>query len=137
MSGEPISIFGDGTQVRAFSDIKFYMKPFEKLMKNYEGEIFNIGADKDWTINDAANLVADVAKDCGYQPSITHLPPRNEVHTAYCDHAKAKEFLGFIDETNLQQTIKDMFAWAAAQKDHAVTYFDYEIEKNLYTFWKK
>ena len=32
MRSEPITIFGDGTQVRAFSDIKFYMKPFERLM---------------------------------------------------------------------------------------------------------
>ena len=32
MRGDPLTIFGDGTQIRAFSDIKFCMKPFEQLL---------------------------------------------------------------------------------------------------------
>ena len=32
IAGEPLTIFGDGSQTRAFSDISFYNKPFEKLM---------------------------------------------------------------------------------------------------------
>jgi len=137
MRGEPLTIFGDGTQIRAFSDIKFYMEPFERLMLEYPGETFNIGADKDWTINEAANLVAKVAREFGYEPGITHLEKRNEVHTAYSDHTKAKELLGFQDDTNLEDTIREMFAWAESQPAHEVAYFDYEIEKNLYSFWKK
>lgn len=137
MRNEPITIFGDGTQVRAFSDIKFYMKPFERLMTEYGGEIFNIGADRGWTINEAASLVSSVADDMGYSSSIVHLEKRNEVHTAYSDHTKAKEMLGFHDNTDLEETIREMFEWAESEKDHSVEYFDYEIEKNLYSFWKK
>ena len=137
MRGEPLTIFGDGTQVRAFSDIKFYMEPFERLMVEYPCETFNIGADKEWTINEAASLVASVAREFGHTPGITHLEKRNEVHTAYSDHAKAKELLGFQDDTNLEDTIREMFTWAEYQQDHDVKYFDYEIEKGLYSFWKK
>jgi len=137
MRGEPLTIFGDGTQVRAFSDIQYYMKPFEALMENHHGETFNIGADKYWTINDAAKLVAKVATEFGYNPDIVHLEKRNEVHTAYSDHTKAKELLNFHDETNLEDTIREMFTWAEAQPAHKVEMFDYEIEKNLYSFWKK
>jgi UDP-glucose 4-epimerase len=46
LNGEPISIYGDGEQTRAFSDIQYYMEPFEKLISEHSGEIFNIGADK-------------------------------------------------------------------------------------------
>ena len=113
------------------------MEPFERLMLEYSGETFNIGADKDWTINEAANLVAKVAREFGYEPGITHLEKRNEVHTAYSDHTKAKELLGFYDDTNLEDTIREMFSWAETQPAHEVAYFDYEIEKNLYSFWKK
>jgi len=137
MRGESLTIFGDGTQVRAFSDIKFYMEPLERLMTEYPGETFNIGADKYWTINEAASLVAKVGKNLGYKTSVTHLEKRNEVHTAYSDHSKAKELLGFRDNTDLEETIREMFEWAESEKDHEVEYFDYEIEKNLYGFWKK
>jgi len=137
MRGEPITIFGDGTQVRAFSDIGFYMEPFERLMSEYSGEIFNIGADRYWTINEAANLVASVSREFGHNPRIIYLEKRNEVHTAYSDHTKAKEMLGFQDNTNLEDTIREMFEWAENEPNHDVEYFDYEIEKGIYNFWRK
>jgi UDP-glucose 4-epimerase len=135
--GEPLSIFGDGTQKRAFSDIKFYMAPFEKLMTSFNGETFNIGADKDFTINEACDLVIDVAAELGVKATKVHLEKRNEVHTAYCDHSKAHNLLGFKDETNLREMIKEMFVWAMKQPDRQVKNMDYEIEKNMYSFWKK
>jgi UDP-glucose 4-epimerase len=137
LNNEPMTIFGDGTQVRAFSDIKFYMEPFEKLMHGHSQETFNLGADKDFTINEAANLLADVAKEFGFEPEIEYLEARNEVHTAYCDHTKAKELLGFEDGTDLRDTMRDMFSWAMEQPNREVLTMDYEIEKGLYSFWKK
>lgn len=137
MNNESLTIFGDGTQVRAFSDISFYMKPFEQLMTNHNGETFNIGADKYWTINDAALTVQKVAAEFGNNVDLVHLEKRNEVHTAYSDHTKAKELLGFSDNTDLEATIREMYTWAQSQPNRNVEYFDYEIEKNLYSFWKK
>ena len=137
MNNESLTIFGDGTQVRAFSDISFYMKPFEQLMTEHNGETFNIGADKYWTINDAALTVQKVAAEFGNNVDLVHLEKRNEVHTAYSDHAKAKELLGFNDNTDLEATIREMYTWAQSQPNRNVEYFDYEIEKNLYSFWKK
>ena len=137
MNNESLTIFGDGTQVRAFSDISFYMKPFEQLMTEHNGETFNIGADKYWTINDAALTVQKVAAEFGNNVDLVHLEKRNEVHTAYSDHTKAKELLGFNDNTDLEATIREMYTWAQSQPNRNVEYFDYEIEKNLYSFWKK
>ena len=137
MNNESLTIFGDGTQVRAFSDISFYMKPFEQLMTNHNGETFNIGADKYWTINDAALTVQKVASEFGNNVDIVHLEKRNEVHTAYSDHSKAQELLGFNDNTDLEQTVREMYTWAQSQPNRNVEYFDYEVEKNLYSFWKK
>ena len=137
MNNESLTIFGDGTQVRAFSDISFYMKPFEQLMTEHNGETFNIGADKYWTINDAALTVQKVAAEFDNNVDLVHLEKRNEVHTAYSDHTKAKELLGFNDDTDLEATIREMYTWAQSQPNRNVEYFDYEIEKNLYSFWKK
>jgi UDP-glucose 4-epimerase len=137
LADEPITIFGDGTQRRAFSDIKFYMKPFEKLMFEHDGETFNIGADKDFSINETSDLVIKVAKEFGYDASKVYLEKRNEVHTAYCDHTKAHNLLGFEDGTDLESLIKSMFVWAKEQPSHEIRDMDYEIEKNMYSFWKK
>jgi UDP-glucose 4-epimerase len=137
LNNEPLTIFGDGTQVRAFSDIKFYMKPFEKLMTEFHGETFNIGADRGWTINDAARVVQKVAGEFGNYVDLQYLEKRNEVHTAYCDHHKAEKLLGFEDDTCLEDTVREMYTWAVSQPNRNVEYFDYEIEKNLYSFWKK
>lgn len=137
IAGEPLTIYGDGTQLRAFSDIKFYMEPFEKLIDNHDGEIFNIGADKYHSINEAADVVLDVAKELGINATKVHLEKRNEVHAAYCDHTKARDVLGFHDQTNLRETVKSMFEWALKQPHRPTKMMKYEIEKNIYSFWKK
>jgi UDP-glucose 4-epimerase len=136
LAGEPLTVYGDGTQKRAFSDIKFYMEPFEKLMTSHDGEVFNIGADKYFTINEACDVVLEVAKELGVEASKVHLEKRNEVHTAYCDHTKAKNLLGFVDDTDLKQTVKEMFIWAKDQPPRELKAMQYEIQKNMYSYWK-
>jgi len=137
LSGQPLTIYGDGTQKRAFSDIKFYMEPFEKLIHNHDCEIFNIGADREYTINEACDLVIDIAAELGIKAEKIHLEKRNEVHTAFCDHTKARTLLKFEDATNLRETVKEMFLWAMKQPNRPIKTMEYEIEKNLYSFWKK
>jgi UDP-glucose 4-epimerase len=137
INGEPLSIYGDGTQVRAFSDIKYYMKPFERLMNEHDSEIFNIGADKYYSINEVADIVIDIAKEHGISASKVHFEKRHEVHTAYCTHEKAKNLLDFSDETDIKELISGMFGWALKQPNRDVKVIDYEIEKNMYSFWRK
>tara|TARA_R110000796_G_scaffold194667_1_gene311014 strand:+ start:351 stop:1349 length:999 start_codon:yes stop_codon:yes gene_type:complete len=139
LDGDPLTIFGDGTQRRAFSDIDFYMEPFEKLMtdRSTDDETYNIGADKDYTINEAADLLIEVAAKFGYKASKEYLEARKEVHTAYSDHTKASKYLGFDDNTDLKKTMSDMFEWALHQPERDIKDMEYEIEKNIYSFWKK
>lgn len=136
LKGESIIIYGDGKQKRAFSDIKFCLEPFEKLMTEGDGNIYNIGADKEYTLNAVASIVKNVAKEFGLNPKIEHLEARHEVKYAYCNHKKAKLMLGFEDRTKLKKTIREMFLWAKDQPDREVKMMPYEIEKNLYKYWK-
>ena len=136
LRGESICIFGDGTQKRAFSDIKFYMEPFEKLMTGFDGEIFNIGADHEYALNEVAQIIQKVGAEFGHNSPIEHLEKRHEVKDAYCNHDKAKNMLGFSDDTNIESTIREMFTWAKNQPDREVKKMDYEVEKDMYSFWK-
>ena len=137
LSGEPLTIYGDGLQVRSFSDVSFYMKPFELLMTQGDGETYNIGADSHITIKDAAEKFSNVAFSRGYSTSIVHLEPRDEVKVAYCDHTKAKNHLAFRDDTNFEALIGKMFDWAKSQPSRPVKTMSYEIEKKMYSYWKK
>lgn len=136
LKGEPITIFGDGMQKRAFSDIKFCLKPMEKLMNCHDGETFNLGADKEYTLNETATMVQGVGKEFGFDSQIEHLEARHEVKHAYCSHDKAKSLLGFKDKTNLKETVKEVFKWAMKQGDRRVIQMPYEISKNMYSYWK-
>lgn len=136
LNGQPILVYGDGEQTRAFSDIRYYMEPFDKLLTDYDNEIFNIGADKYFTLNEVASVVQSTAKKYGYEVSIEHGEARHEVKHAYCDHTKAKTVLDFKDETNLQELIDNMFVWAMKQPNRKVKDMDYEVTKDIYDYWK-
>jgi UDP-glucose 4-epimerase len=136
LNGQPILVYGDGEQTRAFSDIKYYMDPFDKLLTDFDGETFNIGADKHFTLNEVAETVQKIGKKYGYEVLIEHGEPRHEVKHAYCDHTKAKSMLEFRDETNLEELIESMFIWAMKQPNRKVKMKDYEVSKNIYEYWK-
>jgi len=136
LNGQPILVYGDGEQTRAFSDIKYYMEPFDKLLTDYDGETFNIGADKHFSLNEVAEAVQKIGRKYGYEVPIEHGEPRHEVKHAYCDHTKAKTMLDFKDETNLEELIDSMFVWAIKQPNRKVKNMDYEITKDIYDYWK-
>ena len=133
----PILIYGDGEQTRAFSDIKYYMEPFDMLHDNFDGEIFNIGADKYFSLNEVAKTVQKIGSKYGYDVPIEHGEPRHEVKHAYCDHTKAKTMLNFKDNTKLEDLIETMFVWAMKQPNRKVKDMEYEITEGIYDYWKE
>ena len=136
LNGQPILVYGDGEQTRAFSDIKYYMEPFDRLLTEYDGETFNIGADKYFTLNEVAEAVQKVGKKYDYEVPIEHGEPRHEVKHAYCDHTKAKSMLQFSDGTNLEELIESMFVWAMKQPNRKVKTMEYEVTKDIYDYWR-
>jgi UDP-glucose 4-epimerase len=136
INNQPMLIYGDGTQTRAFSDIKYYMKPFDLVLENFNKETFNIGADQYYSLNSIADIVKETANNYGINASINHVEPRHEAKHAYCDHSKAKHLLNFKDETNIKSLINEMFEWALSEPNRPVSSMKYEIEKNIYSYWK-
>ena len=133
---EPILIYGDGLQQRAFSDVQYYMEPFEKLFYLYNNEIFNLGADKHYSILEAATILKEIAEERGFKPTIEHRDPRHEVKVAYCNHDKAKKLLNFVDKTDLKSLLAGMFDWALTQPNRKIKNMKYEHTRNLYSYWK-
>ena len=127
-----------GDQIRDFCYIDDVVNAIFLALasKKSNGEIFNIGADKHWSIKEIAILVADIARKHGIEANIEHKEARHEVKHAFCDHSKAKELLDFKDDTDIIVLIEKVFEWAKAQPDRKVKLMDYEVEKGIYSFWK-
>jgi len=111
MQDKPMTIFGDGTQTRAFSYIDDVAIPIAKCVNIPEAynEVFNIGADKPYEVNELATVVC---KEFGVEPNIKHLTARNEVLHAYSSHEKAHRVFGGATGITLEQGIQKMAAWA-------------------------
>src|SRR6476661_9070380 len=111
MQGKPLTIFGDGTQTRAFSYIDEVSIPIAKsvTVPDAYNQVFNIGADQPYSVGELAEVVA---REFGVEPNIAHLAARNEVEHAYSDHAKAHRIFGAPSDIDLEQGIHRMAQWA-------------------------
>ena len=135
LQGQPMTVFGDGNQTRAFSyigDVVPIMAEAIQVPEAYN-QIFNIGADQPFSVNELATAVA---RAMGVVPVITHLPARSEVVHAYSDQEKAQRTFGKRELHSLDEGLKRMAAWV---KEHgARTSQDFEmieINKNFPQAW--
>jgi len=137
LNGKSLTIYGDGKQTRAFTDVSSIMQPLEYLgWKNVNAETFNIGSDKEYEVLEVCKLVQKVAKGFGYNTNIEFVEGRHEVKHAFCDHTKAKEIIGLEDKTDIEKVICEMFNWAKKQPRREQKFMAYEIDKNMYSYWR-
>ncbi len=138
LSGQPLSIFGDGEQTRAFSYIRDIAPAIADapVTAGARCEIFNVGADVPYSIND---LAATVKKAMGVpEHPVRHLEARNEVMHAFSDHSKAEEVFGMRANTSLDEGVSRMVEWVRAQGPRAASRFsNVEIERNLPAVWRE
>jgi UDP-glucose 4-epimerase len=112
MQGQPMPVFGDGLQTRAFSHIADVAPIIARapLVDEARNEVFNIGADTAYSILELAETVA-AAFDV--EPDVVHLDARNEVVHAFSDHSKLHRVLPSSEEpVSLQDGIDRMARWA-------------------------
>lgn len=138
MRGEPLSIFGDGTQTRAFSYVTDVIRPIAAApaVPGARGEIFNVGADRPWSVNDLADLVR---REMGApdHPIVHHRARREAVH-AFSDHAKLRLVFGAGEEVSLPEGVRRMCEWARAHGPRETPPFAHiEIERNLPPSWRR
>jgi UDP-glucose 4-epimerase len=135
LKGEPMTIFGDGMQQRAFTHIDD-VAPLIAESVNIpaaRNEIFNVGADVPYTVNDLARFVAEaMGKEC----RIKYLDPRKEVKVAFSDHSKAERVFGTGEKVALPDGVRSMAEWVTQHGARESNVFEnIEIGKNLPPSW--
>ena len=136
MNDLPMSIFGDGEQKRAFSFIDDCLEPLWKAAvdKRASKEIINLGSGTFYTINEANSILREVIGDGTY----IYKEGRHEVKDAHPTWDKSVVLLDYKDVTSLHDGLEIMWHWAKNQpKREQFVWDSYEIEKGIYTFWKK
>ena len=137
LHGRPMTIFGDGTQTRAFSyvdDVAPVMAEAIDVKEAWNG-VVNVGADRAWSLN---QLAIEVAQAMGVEPRIEYMPARLEAVHAHSVHDKARRLFGERPQTPLDAGLAAMAAWVRARGPQASTPFaGIEIARNLPRAWQR
>jgi UDP-glucose 4-epimerase len=138
MQQKPMTVFGDGSQQRAFSYVGDIVpmiaeSPWIAAASN---QVFNIGADKPYKINELTHHVAAAMKVPGHP--VEYLPAREEVQVAFSDHNKAEQTFGKRTETSLPHGLARMAEWAQlAGIQSSKPFRGVEVERKLPASWQK
>ena len=136
LNGNPMTIFGDGEQTRAFSCIDDIVEPLWKsaTLPTASKQIINLGGVEEWTINNACELLRKVIGG----GEVVYKEGRHEVKHAIPTWQKSIDILGFEHKTSLEEGLKDMWDWAQKQpKREQFIWESYELDNGIYSFWKK
>lgn len=136
MQGQPMTIFGDGQQTRAFSyidDVAPHIANSVHVPAAYN-QVINIGADQPYSVRALADAVAQAFDQ---EPNIRYLDARNEVVHAYSDHSKARSLFQQSAFVSLEEGIGRMAAWARkVGARQSSTFENIEILRNLPPSWR-
>ena len=134
LNKKPMTIFGDGSQKRAFSCIDDCLAPMWRAAISSEasGEIINLEATEEVTIIEACDTLMNVIGG-GEKVFLT---PRHEVDYAWSSYQKSVDLLEYEDKTTLFDGLRDMWEWARHQPRRETKNMNYEITEGIYDYWK-
>lgn len=101
-AGKPLTIWGDGMQTRDFTHVRDVVRAnmlAAESDKVREGEVINIGAGKNFSINQVAKLIGG---------PMVYEPARLEPHDTLADNSLARKLLGWKPEVALEKGIGEL-----------------------------
>jgi UDP-glucose 4-epimerase len=135
MKNKTITVFGDGTQTRAFSyidDVAPFISASVDNKKAYN-QIFNIGADTPYSINELIGVISEIFE---ITPDIIFSAKRNEVLHAHSEHKKITDYFGYKEPVSLKEGILRMRKWVDIRGIQKTSKFtNIEIDTSLPSFW--
>jgi len=121
LAGEPITVYGDGTQTRCFAHVADVVDALARLLEHPQarGEVYNIGNDQEISMLALAERVRD--RTGGRSP--IRLVPYGEAYTAgfedmmrrVPDLSKIRRLIGYAPSRDLDQILVDVHAEQARE----------------------
>jgi len=121
LDGKPITIFGDGKQIRdlVFADdvVDLLILQGQALIRgtpDIRGEVFNVGGGHKNTIS-----LLELCEKLGITPEFGPWRPGDQ-KVFYCDISKAKRILGWEPKVSADEGIRKLYEWTVKHnsKEH-------------------
>ncbi|HUO31442.1 MAG TPA: NAD-dependent epimerase/dehydratase family protein [Bryobacteraceae bacterium] len=113
LTGSPVvEIWGDGEQTRSFCYIDDCLEGIYRLMCSDFHEPLNLGQDRMVSINQLADIVADIA---GVEIVKKHVPGPQGVRGRNSDNTLLRAVLGWEPEISLEEGLSRTYSWIEAQ----------------------
>ncbi len=108
LNNEPMTIFGDGTQTRAFSYIDDNLESLwnSAILPEASKQIINLGGIEEISINDACKTLQEVIGE----GKIVYKEARHEVKHSIPTYQKSINILGYKYKTNLKEGLKKVIS---------------------------
>lgn len=115
LAGDPLKIFGDGTQSR---DLLYVTDCARFIVEgtfcdDAVGEVLNAGTGSDISINELAELIATEGTKITH---VEHHHPQSEVQTLRCDPSKAEELLDWTPKVSLEEGVGRLRTWLREER---------------------
>jgi UDP-glucose 4-epimerase len=128
LTGEPITVFGDGKQSRCFGYVGDVVEAFGKLIRTDSaiGQVFNLGSNEEITMSGLAERVRQIA---GSRSPITHVPYEKAYEAGFEDMRrripsleKIGRFIDYRPKTLLDEIIEKVVGFERSNQLQPVAY---------------
>lgn len=127
LSGNPeFEIWGDGKQTRSFCYVDDITYGMHELMHSDYSEPLNMGQDRMVSINEFADIVAEVA---GVEIEKVHVPGPEGVRGRNSDNTNLRKVLDWEPEISLEEGLAKTYRWIEQQVREKIKHSDSTVEE--------
>src|SRR4051794_35980095 len=122
LRGEPIKVFGDGSQLRDFTYVDDAVEAFLRvaLVREGHGNAYNVGGQEPVSLLDVARLCQDVAGAGGTVETVQWPPEREKIDigSIYVSHDRLGALTGWGPEVSLEDGLERTLAFYREHGEH-------------------
>jgi UDP-glucose 4-epimerase len=115
LRGEPLVVYGDGTQERDYLFVGDLVRGVEAVIGRDTVGTFQLGSGRPTSLLQLIDALKDIAQR---KLDVRHEPARRgEVHRTWCDVSKARQAFGFATPTTLPDGLRATWSWFADNRN--------------------
>jgi dTDP-glucose 4,6-dehydratase len=109
LTGQALTVYGDGSQTRSFCYVSDMVSGIYKLMYAKPAGPINLGNPKELKVSDFADVILKLT---GSRSKISYKPlPQDDPKQRRPDISKAKKELGWAPEVDLEEGLRKTIEW--------------------------
>jgi dTDP-glucose 4,6-dehydratase len=116
LSGEPLTVYGEGTQTRSIQYIDDLIEGVFRLMRSSESRPVNVGNPTEYAVGEIARMVIELS---GSESELVYEPlPEDDPKRRCPEISRAKEALGWEPRVPARRGLKKTLQWFAQLLDN-------------------